>query len=78
MKLFNKINWNVFLVSVSVGLFFCYILTPKPKIVFKFPTPENAGSVIYVDNVNNCYKYKATEVECPKDDIQISKQNLDI
>ena len=78
MKLFNKINWNFFMISLCVGLFFCYILTPEPRVVIKFPTPDNSNDVIYIDNVNNCYKYKANIVNCPNDLNKISKPNLDI
>ena len=67
MKLFNKINWDLFVFSLYIGLFFCYILTPKPRVVFKFPSPDNVNDVIYVDNNNYCYKYNANIVDCPKD-----------
>ena len=78
MLLFNKINWNVFLFSLCLGLFFCYIFTPEPSIVIKYPTPENTSDVVYVDKANNCYKYKATEVECPQDIANMSPPKLDI
>ena len=78
MLLFNKINWNVFLFSLCLGLFFCYIFTPEPSIVIRYPTPENTSDVVYVDKANNCYKYKATEVECPQDITKISPPKLDI
>ena len=78
MKLFNKINWNLFMISLCVGLFFCYILTPEPRVVIKYPTPENSNDVIYIDNVDNCYKYNAHIVNCPNDLNKISKPNLDI
>ena len=67
MKLFSKINWNAFIISLSIGIFFCYITVQKPEIVIKYPTPENAGSVIYVDESDNCYKYSVKEVNCPDD-----------
>tara|TARA_Y100000310_G_C20475040_1_gene711968 strand:- start:387 stop:623 length:237 start_codon:yes stop_codon:yes gene_type:complete len=74
--LFDKINWNTFIVSFSFGMFFCYILTPKPRVVMKFPTPDNSNDVIYVDESENCYKYKADEVACPGDSNKISDKNV--
>ena len=78
MKLFNKINWNLFIISLYVGLFFCYILTPEPRIVIKYPTPDNINDVIYIDNSDNCYKYNAHIVNCPSDLSKISDSNLNI
>ena len=77
MNLFNKINWFAFIVSLSIGLFICYSV-PKPKIVVQFPTPENAGSVIYLDESNNCYKYNAKEVNCSKDMTKTEDNQLNI
>ena len=65
MSLFNKLNWKVLIISLSIGIFFCYLLTPPPQVVIKFPTPDNVDSTIYVDETNNCYKYRADEVDCP-------------
>ena len=63
MSLFNKLNWTALIISLSVGIFFCYLLTPTPNIVIKFPTPDNVDSTVYVDETNNCYKYRADEIE---------------
>jgi hypothetical protein len=54
-----------FICSLAVGIFFVYIMRKKPRIVLKQPTPENAGSVTYVDDVGVCYKYEVKEVPCP-------------
>ena len=78
MNLFNKINWYAFIISLSIGLFICYISVPKPEVVIKFPTPENAGSVIYLDESDNCYKYNAKEVNCPDDIKNIEDNPLNI
>ena len=37
---------------------------------------ENAGKIIYQDDAESCYKYKAIEVECPSDPDLISNQPL--
>lgn len=59
------LNPKYFLISFSLGIFFVYLFTPQPRIIIKFPTPDNAGKILYKDNNDVCYKYKATEVQCP-------------
>ena len=66
---------NEFFISLFIGFMMCYILTPPPKIVFKHPTPENAGKIIYKDNGDSCYKYIAEQVECPANQNEISDFN---
>ena len=65
MSLFDNIDPLIFLISLSIGMFLTYILTPKPKIVIKYPTPYNAGKVKYIDDAGVCYKYRMVEVDCP-------------
>jgi hypothetical protein len=67
MKYFNKIHTLAFLISFGIGMLFVYSFQPETKIIIKHPTPENAGKVIYHDKSENCYKYLATEIDCPSD-----------
>ena len=60
-----------FLISFCIGMFFVYLSTPKPKVIIKYPTPQNAGKVIYKDNSGVCYKYMAEEVKCPSNTKEI-------
>ena len=60
-----------FLISFCIGIFLVYISTPKPKIIIKYPTPQNAGKIIYKDNSGLCYKYLAKEVKCPRNTKEI-------
>ena len=76
MSLFERINLFYFLLAFAVGLFFCYVTSPKPELVLKFPSPYNAGKITYHDKANNCYKYKADKVECPADKKAIKDQPL--
>lgn len=74
----NKIHPIYFIVSFCVGLFACYLMNPKPEIIYKFPSPYNAGQVTYKDEANDtCYKYKADKVECPLDKGLIKPQPID-
>jgi hypothetical protein len=64
MKLLNKIRPVWFFLSFGVGLLVCYMFTPPPPVVVRFPSPNNAGKVLYRDDEDNCYAYKADAVEC--------------
>ena len=63
----SAINFKWFLVSLAVGLFLAYCTSPKPEVIVKYPTPENSESLIFEDDVNNCYKFKVDQVTCPND-----------
>lgn len=76
MFLLNKIHPFYFFLAFSIGLFYCYITSPKPEIVVKFPSPYNAGKVTYHDKAQNCYKYKAESVTCPIDKTLIKDQPI--
>lgn len=58
-----------FFISLCIGLFLNYIFTPRPEIIYKYPTPQNVHATIYQDMTDNCYKYKAKEVQCTKDSV---------
>ena len=72
----NKIHPFYFFLAFAVGLFFCYITSPKPKLILKFPSPYNAGNVLYKDSSESCYKYKADKVACPLDKKLIKDQPI--
>jgi hypothetical protein len=38
-----------FIIAFSVGIAACYLIAPAPKVVVKFPSPTNAGKVVYQD-----------------------------
>lgn len=73
MKLFPKLNLLAFLLAIGAGLLYSYVITPPPKIVIKFPTPENSGLVTYIDKASNCYQYTSKEVACPTDKTDLHK-----
>lgn len=63
----SRINVKWFVVSFAVGLMLCYVMTPPPQVILKFPSPQNAGHVLYHDKDDTCYKYRADRVSCPVD-----------
>lgn len=71
----DYINITAFFIALAIGLFFTYIFAPKKKMIIKWPTPENAGKLIYKDFSDLCYKYNANEIPCP-DDKSMIKNNV--
>ena len=60
-----------FLVSLAIGLFIVYVFHPKPEVVVKFPSPYNAGNIIYRDAHDSCYEYKAIPTSCDADEVGV-------
>lgn len=56
-----------FFIAFFIGMFLVYIYAPPMRIIIQWPTPENAGKVVYRDTEDVCYKYNANEVDCPED-----------
>jgi hypothetical protein len=65
-----------FFVSFAIGLLACYLMTPAPEVVVRFPSPYNAGKIVYNDHAHNCFVYNSTEVECPKDGHGVKPQPI--
>lgn len=56
----------IFLVCFSLGILYVYMVTPHRRAIVKYPTPYNAGKVVYKDETDGtCYKYKAQQTDCP-------------
>ena len=71
IKFTDFIDTNAFFLSLAIGLLIFYIIAPQKRIVIKYPNPENAGKIVYKDTNENCFKFKAEEVNCPKDKSEI-------
>jgi len=72
------IDFKVFIISLTLGLFLVYLYQPTQTIIYAYPTPDNVNTMEYKDKANNCFKFDALEVMCPsnKDDINnIPMQN---
>ena len=59
-------SWG-FWIALAIGMLIAYAMAPQPKFVYKYPTPENAGKVMYVDKSGVCYRYKAVPVDYQHD-----------
>tara|TARA_B100001123_G_C15028283_1_gene914297 strand:+ start:306 stop:578 length:273 start_codon:yes stop_codon:yes gene_type:complete len=53
-----------FLIALCVGILMVYLFTNQPKIVMKYPTPDNIKNTVYKDKNDVCYKYTSEEVSC--------------
>jgi hypothetical protein len=67
MIILDYIEPLYFFCALFIGILFAYILSPKPEIILKYPTPDNAGKIVYKDTAGVCYIYKTKEMECPSD-----------
>ena len=77
-KVFGFLNINplVFLIAFGIGMLCVYVMHCEPKVIIKYPTPDNVDSTIYTDDNDNCYKYKAEEVKCPANPNEINHHPL--
>ena len=71
MFFINKIIPFYFIISFTLGFLIIYIFRRKPKIIYKYPTPENSNNLTYKKN-KKCFKYKTSKIECPLDNKDIT------
>jgi hypothetical protein len=62
------INWPVFFVSLAAGAVFVYLSSSATKTIFVYPTPDNVGRYVYLDEAGTCYQFQPSRRECKKDD----------
>jgi hypothetical protein len=55
-------DFYAFIIALLVGILLVFLLAPKKKLVYKFPSPDNID-VIYTDG-STCYRYEAKKVSC--------------
>ncbi len=70
----GKISPFYFILAFAFGIFYCYFTKPQPEVIVKFPSPQNAGKVIYKGSDDSCFKYDASKVACPFDKSLIKPQ----
>ncbi len=66
--LFNYIDFKIFIIALSIGLFYTYITDNGNKVIILYPTPDNIKEYQYKDKSDNCYTYDLNEVDCPDDE----------
>jgi hypothetical protein len=65
-NLFAHISIPVFLISLSIGIYYVYVTVPNPKIIYVYPTPDNINKFQYKDHADNCFSFDTKEVNCSK------------
>ena len=73
MGLFKYVKLNVFIINLAFGLFAVYITMPDTRKIYVYPTPENIDVLQYKDKTDTCFQFKQNEVDCPKNDSEITK-----
>lgn len=66
------ISIPLFLVSLTLGLLFVYVLGPEKKVIYIFPTPSNYLKYQYKDSADECFEYKPNIVKCPLNPLEIN------
>ena len=61
-----EFDFLLFLISFAVSITVVYLISPPPKAVFKYPTPDNAGHIVYQGKDSQCYTYSADKVSCQR------------
>lgn len=64
MQLLGRLHLTALIASFAIGILFTYLMTPPPKVIVKFPSPYNAGKVLYRDKSDTCYMFKSESVDC--------------
>lgn len=63
------ISFPVFLISLTIGVFFVYVLEPPRKTVYVYPTPDNLNTIQYKDKADQCFMFTADRVPCSKQSV---------
>ena len=73
-----QFNIPIFLLCFGIGMLYVYLMTPKPQVIIKYPTPYNSGKVTYTDliDTDSCFQFTSEQVECPADKSKIKQQPL--
>lgn len=72
----NYFDLRYFFGAFFIGIFLVYVMTPTPEVILRYPTPQNAGKVVYQDSADMCYKYTSVEVPCSKDAVDTPIQQV--
>jgi|UniRef100_A0A6C0DW84 hypothetical protein len=59
------------IVGLVIGVIAVLFIKPQMTVVYKYPTPDTAGKVVYKDKNGVCYKYIATKADCDKNESRL-------
>jgi hypothetical protein len=67
----KHIQFIPLIIGLVIGVIAVLFIKPQQNVIYKYPIPETADKVIYKDKNGVCYKYKATKVECDKNESRL-------
>ena len=74
--MFHHFRILPFVVGIVLGIVGIYYFKPQETVLYKYPTPENAGHITYRDKNGVCYKYTAKEVDCDSNQAKLKQYPL--
>jgi len=66
--MFKHIRLVPLVFGIIVGIVGILFVKPIENIIYKYPTPENAGKIVYKDKNGICYTYQSQQVDCDKNE----------
>jgi hypothetical protein len=72
----KHINIIPLVAGIVIGIIGIYFINPTKNVVYKYPTPDNSGNIVYKDKNGVCYKYNAKEVDCDKNESRLKDYPL--
>lgn len=67
----KHIQFIPLIIGLVVGVIAVLFIKPQQNIIYKYPIPDTADKVIYKDKNGVCYKYKASKVDCDKNESRL-------
>jgi len=65
MFFIKYISFPIFIISFIIGLIFIYMMYENRTTIYVYPTPDNTETLLFKDQVDNCYKFSSSETKCP-------------
>ena len=67
----KHIQFVPLILGLVIGVIAIVVAKPQKNVIYKYPVPETADKTIYKDKNGICYKYKATQVDCDKNESRL-------
>jgi hypothetical protein len=74
--MFKHIRLIPLVIGLVIGIIAFLFVKPNQNIIFKYPTPQNSGKIVYKDKNDVCYVYKAQQVDCDKNESKLKDYPL--
>jgi hypothetical protein len=66
--MFNHIRIVPLITGLAIGIIAILCIKPEENAVHVYPHPDIAEKTIYKDKNGVCYRYRATKVDCDKNE----------